>query len=202
MFNAKQFIQRLLLAVSLGGTMALAQAEPLSYHVTVNTATLTGSGYFDATLAATTVAAQGLTVSLSNFAGAFGNVDNVASYDYMTIANGFALSNAAPNYLSQQVDFGGELSFDVLFSGAFLSATTAETLPLFFSLWDSAFAQIGDSGGFNVAGTGIDRISLMGSNDLITITANGATEVPEPAALLLMLTAFALMGVMVKRRQG
>ena len=202
MFNVKNFIQRMLLAVSLTGAMALTQAEPVSYRLTVNTNGLSGSGYFDANLGSTSAQSQNLTASLSNFAGAFGAVDPSVSTNYMTTANGFSLNNAAPNYLSQEVTFGGIFSFDVLFSGDFLTATSAETSSLLFALYDSAFAQVGNYAGFDVVGFGATRITALPATALVTIDPISASAVPEPTELLLMLTALAMMGVMVKRRQA
>lgn len=202
MFNVKHFFQRALLALSLTGAMALAHASPMSYHVTVNTTSLSNAGFFDASLASSTGAAQGLTANLSNLMGAFTGVDNSVSYSYTTTANGFSLSNAAPNYLSQTADFGSVLSFDVLFSGAFFTGVNGETSNLLFALYDINGAQIGDFGGFNFAASGADRISLLPNSSFITVVANADAAVPEPTALLLMLTAFGVMAVMVKRRQA
>lgn len=201
MFNAKQFLQRAFIALSLTGAMALAQAEPMSYHVVVNTTGLSGSGYFDADLGDSTGASQGLSATFSNFMGAFNGVDNSVSYNYSTTAGGFALSNAAPNYLSQQVSFGGMLSFDVLFSGPFFTGANTENSALSFGLYDIAADMI-SAGGFNLAGSGATRITALPNNSFIVISPNAANAVPEPTQLVLMLTALAMMGVMVKRRQG
>lgn len=202
MFNAKQFFNRLVLAASLSCAAVFAQAEPMKYHVAVNTAGLTG-GYFDISVATPTDASQQFTAALSNFAGAFGAIDPSVSHDYLVTANGFSLGNTASgSYLSQMAAFGGILSFDVLFSGPFFNAINGEASNLVFALYGDDFSQLG-AGGFDLAGNGATRISLaQGSSSFITINAVTANAVPEPAALLLMLTAFGLMGVMVKRRQA
>lgn len=202
MFNAKKMFNRLALAASLSCAAVYAHAEPMKYHVTVNTAGLSG-GYFDASIATPTGVSQAFTAALSNFAGAFGAIDPTFSHDYQVTAGGFSLSNGIDgSYLSQMASFGGVLSFDVLFSGPFFTSVNGEASNLLFALYAADGATQLGGGGFDLAGTGANRISVAQGSAFITINAINANAVPEPTGLLLMMTALGLMVVVVKRRQA
>ena len=81
MFNVKIFMRQCALALSLGCAAVLAQANPMLYHVSVDTAGLGTSGSLDVGVGATN-AAETMLATLSNFSAGFQAVDDVYSGVY------------------------------------------------------------------------------------------------------------------------
>lgn len=198
MFNVKIFMRQCALALSLGCAAVLAQANPMLYHVSVDTAGLGTSGSLDVGVGATN-AAETMLATLSNFSAGFQAVDDVYSGVYGITPAGFSLTNGSGyNYLSQLVTFGGVLSFDVLFNGPFFDVDGTEATGFAVSLFDSKGELLNLVASFDFATTGADRITLTQGSGSATLIDPSA--VPEPAALLLMLVALGAMGVMLRRR--
>jgi hypothetical protein len=200
MFNINTFVRHGVLALSLGCAALAAQAAPTTYHIAVDTAAYGANGSLDTTVGSTNSAAL-LLASMANYSAGFNGVDPLYSGAYQTTATGYALTNGSGyNYLSQLVSFGSILSFDVTFSGSYFDVAGTEATGFDVALYDAAGSFLGDVVRFNFATTGTDRITYV--NGLGNATLVDANAVPEPTQLVLMLTALAMMGVMVKRRQG
>lgn len=198
MFKLQNFLRQCVLIVSLGCAATMAQANPTQYHVSINTAALGTNGSVDASLASAGFAAE-LNAALSNFSAGFNGVDSQFSGDYQTTPSGFSLTNGAGyNYLSQLVTFGSVLSFDVTFSGPFFNVVGNEASAFAIDLYDASGVFIGNAVSFAFPSTGADLIVV--TNGLGNATLVDPNAVPEPGELVLMLTALALMGVMMRRR--
>lgn len=198
MFNVKRFIQQCVLALSLGCAATLAQADPILYHVSVDTAGLGTDGSLDVGVGSTN-GAPTLLASLSNFSAGFTGINMDVTGVYSNTPNGYSLTNSKEfNYLSQFVTFGGKLSFDVLFSGPFFDVASTEATLFSVQLYDNAGAFIGDVVSFDFATSGANRITL--TQGLGTAVLQGTAAVPEPGVLLMMLLGLALMATMARRR--
>ena len=208
MFKLPKILGSALLAVSVFAS-GLALAGP-SYHVTLDTSAYAGtSGNVDFNLLAVT-GATGATVVLSNFDGVPGST---------AIAYG-AVSGALPgpvtfmnadgyNDLFQSIIFQNSLSFDLNFAGDFLSMAGSDGSTFAVSLFNEAGSDYLGAPGSKVEFALTPISGNSGGSVAISLIAAGvsaaplaAAAVPEPSELMLMLTAFGLMGVMVKRRQA
>ena len=189
------FARRAALAVALAATSGLAAAGTL--HVSLDTSAFgTDTGYLDMYLSATTGVPLA-TATISNFAGfAKTDRDDSASYGFTDIAGGYALNNDTLNYLSHAVNFGGALSFDVSFDGAY-DKDISYVSHLFISAFDSDFLPLGNYD----QRTG----ALLDLTFTPSPTPGGQGSVgtvPEPGAWLLMGTGFAGMLLARRRRAG
>lgn len=195
-------LRRLLLSLVLSGTALGALAGPTSFHVAVNTTTLAGTGWLDFFFGPTT-AAPGATATLSNFSDSFGAVDAGVSGTYASGPGGaYSLTNGPGfNYLSRMVSLGGTLSFDVGFSGAFLTQTGNEGSVFSVALFDQNGGVVGNP-------TGVATFDLMATS-AATITSGSAAQfanvaaavaVPEPAEWLLMMSGLLAIAFVNRRR--
>ena len=206
MFNIKNLINKFLLALCLTAAASGAIAAPTSYHVAVDTTSLGGAGLISLGFGQTGNAGL-VTATVSQLTGQVGAVTPTGA---VTLSpSGFSIANtvtADGNFADIDALLGGLFSFDIAFSGNFLSETGLEVSSLYISLLDGGYQPLaGDAftgiGAFSIAqGAGVSYRTPFAN--FITITANPEAVVPEPAALLLLLTGFGLMVVMVKRRQA
>lgn len=199
MTNFKTVIRQCLLAVALAGMAFGAVAGPINFHVSLDTTTLNGPGlisfYFSKLGAAGPV-----TATVTNI---MGNAGAVAPTGEVTVgADGFTIANGLPllNYADVDAAFGDMFSFDIAFSGAFMDETGLDSSTLFVSLLGTDYGVLaGDDFGvaqFNVLpGTGIAANASFPA--FATISA-----VPEPSAMLLMMTGVGLVGFTVRRRKA
>jgi hypothetical protein len=183
----------LALAIACGAGPALAGT---SYHVSIDTSTLSGqSGYLDFLFlgldSATPAAAQ-----LSNFSGDLASSSFTLGEASGSAATGVSIANgAAWNEFGQWASFGGVFAFDVSFSvGTPLAAGTT----LSVALLDDQFNYLGTAG---------DLVTFAlqpGQPDGVTVNSQFATvsvsPVPEPSSLLLMTAGALLMAGMARRR--
>jgi hypothetical protein len=196
------------LAQCVCGLMLLAHhaahAAP-TYHVSIDTAGLTGQGLMDFTFLAN-AGATPATAVLDNFSGAFG-----ATFDHSAgaaggIPGGIVLGNQnGGDYLTQAVDLGGLFSFDVRFDGAFATTAGIDESQFDATLYNADFsAYLGGDGSFaefvlvpalNGAPGTVLASSPTGLAGIAPVAA-----VPEPAAPLLALTALGMLGVVRSRR--
>jgi hypothetical protein len=202
MINTKKFLGQCLLAVALAGGALAAMAAPTSYHVTVNTTGLSGTGSLDMYLAASSAGALPLTATLSNFSSDFGAVDTFFSGDYSAGPGGsFVLVNGAGyNDLTRFLSLGGMVGFDIAFSGTFLDTAGPEGALFSVGLWDADGNVVGDP-------FGIASFTFVATSPTVITTAFDArlgniTAVPEPSALLMMMSGLGLVGFVARRRRG
>lgn len=201
MFNFKTVLRHAIAAVALASTALAAHAGP-SYHVTVDaTAFAAGdAGYLDMTIGGLAGSAEAL-ATVSNLHGNVVGVDPFSSGYTEPSAGVFVLSNLLGTYLSHDVLLGGVFSFDVSFSGDFLTTYDAIRFVNQFNvtLYDAALAPLAmlTLEATQLSDFGPAAVALVPGS-----TGADAAQVPEPSALLLMMTGLGLVGFMVRRRMA
>ena len=205
MFNIQNLLRQAMLALVLCGATLAAHADviPNSFRVTINSTGIADATFLDMSFASFGGAAEAI-ATVSNLQGAFGAVDS--STDGVDFLPGgvFTISNQGTNYLTHSITPGGSFSFDVVFSGAFL--TEMGGFESFFSaaLLGIDYMPLGGEFGdaiFSIVQLSADAAAAV-TFSTSDIGAVSATEVPEPSELLLMLTGLALIGAMARRRQA
>lgn len=187
-------LTRTLLALVLAAGANAAFAGPL-YRITVDTTSLTGTGYLDLTFAALADAAPA-TATLSRFDGAFdGGALMTGAVDGNVSAAVVFRNDRTFNELLQAVTFGGLLSFDADFAiGPGGSVGTGFGIALVTAGLD---AYVPGTAG-NVA-----SIDLMPGGPA-TVWADAAfatvTPVPEPGSLPVFASGCVLAALALRRR--
>lgn len=198
MNNITSLLSRLLFALALATGAGAATAVPVSYHVSIDTSTLSGEGYFDLALTGFSTASA----VTSNFTGnAIGtSIANGAASGNLATSAAFDTSDV--NYLDQLVQLGGNFSFDVLFDYAGTSTGVEDSVAFVLSLYNNDFtAFLGVNGPLaTITLTPGVGSSFVTGNPFATVTAIDAAAVPEPGQWLLMLTGLLLLGAMARRR--
>jgi hypothetical protein len=192
--HLKSFYTRALLALFLAGGANAAFAGAM-YHVTVDTTSLTGTGYLDLTFAAL-AGATPATATLTHFTGAFGGAALPAGDVSGDIGSAITFGNGQTfNELLQAVTFGGLLSFDAAFDIA-PGGTTGTGFGV--ALVNAALDNYAPGTSGNVA-----AIDLMPGAPA-TVWADAAfvtaTPVPEPAGLPVFATGCVLATLALRRR--
>ena len=188
------FFTRALLALLLAGGAHAAYAGP-TYHFTVDTRNLTGTGYLDLTFAAL-AGATPATATLTNFDGAFDGTALVTGAVGGNVSSAVTFGNGPTfNELLQAVTFGGLLSFDAAFDIA-----PGGTIGTGFgiALVNAALDNYVPGTSGNVA-----TIDLMPGAPAVVWTDAAfvtATKVPEPAGLPLFATGCVLAALTLRRR--
>ncbi len=207
MFNFKNFARQAMLAAALAIGSSAALAGP-TYLVTIHTEGVDAeAGLMDFSFYTTNDTSDSV-VSMSNFTGAFGEEYDRSGSAAGTIADTvtFVPSNFN-NYLTYNVLFGGDFSFNVTFSGDFLTVPGDNASALVVGLFDSMMStEYGMAVMFDlIPALNTDPAAVLVTvNDpgLATVTEQVSAEVPEPSQLLLMLSALALAGVALRRRNA
>lgn len=191
MLNLKNLFTRALLALMLVSGAGMATAGPI-YRVTIDTSSLAGSGVLDFGFLGLDTAAEA-TAMLSNFRGDY--ADSSIEGDVSgSLEAGFILGNSEFTHLLQTVQLGGLFGFDVTFGldGEGDGTSFAVTL------YNTDFSEMLLSQGNLV------QIDLMpGAADLVSLDDAfvNVSEVPEPAALALLVMGLGLMGSTARARR-
>lgn len=203
MFNFTHLVRKALLAAALALVSAAALAGP-TYLVTIHTQNVDAeTGLMDFNFY-TTADAVGGVVSLSNFSGAFGLEVDRAGTATGAIPDAVSFSSGmTSNYLTQSVVFGGDFSFNVTFSGDYETMEGLYAPTFQVSLYDDFLStEFGMAVQFDL----LPALNADPAGVLVTVpdadlaTVAAVAEVPEPSQLLLMLSALALAGVALRRR--
>jgi hypothetical protein len=198
-------LRQCLLAIALAGTALGALAAPTSYHVTLDTAPLAADAQYIEFFFSYAGNAAPVTATVSNLAGAFGTVADQAGTVSVNADGTLTLGNgAAPgdwNYIDFNAVFGGMFGFDVAFDTGFLGDPGTDGSIFSLSVLDAGLQPLG--GDFALAQftlTAANGIVPAPPGRLVTISPN-VTAVPEPSAMLMMMTGLGLVGFIARRRR-
>lgn len=196
MFTLKNLFARALLALMLATGAGTAAAGPI-YHVTLDTAGLSGDGVLEFVFSGDATTAGPATAFLSNFRGSYGS-GSVGGEASGGVESNLLLGNAGGYAeLLQMVNLGGIFAFDVRFE----LAPEGDGTTLGISLYDADF-----SGYLGIDGP-LVRFELMPgsaigvSADNALATIETVSEVPEPAALALLVLGLGLMASTARARR-
>jgi hypothetical protein len=205
MFNFTHIARRALLAAALAFSSAAALAGP-TYLVTIHTATIEAeSGLMDFNYTSAADAVAG-TVTLSNFSGAFGALQDRSGANEGELPGSVTFTaGMTSNYLTHYVIFGGDFSFNVSFGGDYETVEGPNATAFSVGLYDDMLATyFGTAVTFDLvpAFNGDPAGVLLTIDDAALATVSAVADVPEPSQLLLMLSALALAGLALRRRNG
>jgi hypothetical protein len=194
MLNLKNLFSRVLLALMLVTGASAALAGPM-YRVSVDTSTLVGQGLLDFAFLGLDSAAPA-SAMLSNFSGDFGAgsfIEGEASGD---VTSGVVLGNGSGlNAFTQEVNLGGVFGFDVRF-GELGSSGDGTTLGV--ALYTLGFGDYLLSQGNLVSFELMPETAVGVSFDAAAVRV---AEVPEPAALAMLMLGLGLMAFTVRQRR-
>jgi hypothetical protein len=196
-------LRQALLALALAATSLAASAGVIpSYHVTIDTAVAAGTtGALDFNFNTLAGGPQAL-ATISHLTGAINAIDGFSYGAWTELApfDQYTLSNSEDTYLSFVADFGGKFSFDLAFTGDFLTQSS-DIVSLFtvFALDGVTFEPIG---GQPFAAQFALVSAAAGPSVDVAVDGRIAQvqNVPEPSALWLVLTGLAVAGLMARRR--
>jgi hypothetical protein len=200
MNNPTSMFRQCLLAIALAATALGAAADPIRYHVDLNTAGLESGSFLDFTFTKFGNAAPA-SATVSHLVYPAGALDETGFGEGNFAFNGdhsFSIGNGPGglNYVDFSAQFGGWIGFDVAFDDSFLSAPGTDGSTFAVAVLDDGFNTVGGNflAQFNLFSNGI---SSSGATGIATVTA-----VPEPSAILMMLSGLGLVGFMVRRRKA
>jgi hypothetical protein len=196
MKNFKSMMLRALVALAMFSSSGQLFASPV-YHVSIDSAGLSGQGYLDFLFLGLGSAATS-DVQLTHFTGDFDRSTSTASNADGSLDAGVTIHNDTGwNEFAQLANFGGLFSFDVQFSTA-NDGTSGSNLSI--ALLDSGL------NGY-VGGTTGDMASFQvypGQPALFTASdraAVGPAAVPEPATLAEVASGLMLLFGTLRRRR-
>ena len=198
-------LRRAVLAALLAGSSGLALADPLGYHVEIDTSAFSGAGFLDFAFIAGNSPAPGASATLSNFSGAFGALESQEGNVSGSVPGSLTFGNSgAYNDWFHNVTLGGKFAFNIVFGGEFLNTAGNAGTTFGVGLLDaSGTAYLGNVNGnllqFELTPlTGGVPASIAGSTyaNIASISA-----VPEASEWLMLTGGLALIGFALRRRQ-
>ena len=209
-FSFKQFLCQALCALSFLGLAAQASAQT-QFNVVIDTTSIAGGGWLDLQFNPGQENAPAATAMLSNFQGLTSSVDAQVSGAVTGLLGGNVQfgNSAAFNNLFQSVQLGQRISFNVSFSGAFLTAPSDIGTSFSLSLFAADQATLlgngnPDSGSLLT----FELFSPLSSGQFGSVTPVvfdgglvSVSAVPEPSEWLMMVAGLAALGVVAQRRR-
>ena len=198
-------LRRAVLAALLAGSSSLALADPLGYHVEIDTSAFSGAGFLDFAFIAGNSPAPGASATLSNFSGAFGALESQEGNVSGSVPGSLTFGNSgAYNDWFHNVTLGGKFAFNIVFGGEFLNTAGNAGTTFGVGLLDaSGTAYLG-----NVNGN-LLQFELTPLNGGVPASIAGSTyariasisAVPEASEWLMLTGGLALIGFALRRRQ-
>jgi hypothetical protein len=200
MMFIRTFLRRCALALTLATCSLAASADPINFHVDLDTSALgAGSGYVDFYFGANSADSFAGSATISHLAG-FGPLGYTAGGVTANANGSYTLTNlpALDNFFGLAASFPGAFSFDVAFDAGFLSYFGTDHSALTVSLFDTDFNLLGAASTFD-----LQPGNVLGGASIVVTAGDGATisAVPEPSQLLLVLTALAAV-VLIRRQRS
>lgn len=198
-------LRRAVLAALLAGSTSVALADPLGYHVEIDTSTFSGAGFLDFAFIAGNSPAPGASATLSNFSGAFGALESQEGSVSGSLPGTLTFGNSgAYNDWFHNVTLGGKFAFNIVFGGDFLTTAGNAGTTFGVGLLDaSGTAYLGNVNG-NVL-----QFELTPLNGGVPASIAGSTyasiasisAVPEASEWMMLTGGLALIGLALRRRQ-
>ncbi|MGK5020574.1 NF038129 family PEP-CTERM protein [Janthinobacterium lividum] len=199
-------LRRVALAAMLAASSSVALADPLGYHVEIDTRAFSGAGFLDFAFIAGNDPAPGASATLSHFSGAFGALESKEGSVSGSLPGTLVFGNSgAYNDWFHHVTLGGKFGFNIVFSGDFLNKSGNVGTTFGVGLLDaSATSYLGNVNGnllqFELTPlNGGLPASIAGSTyaSIATISA-----VPEASEWMMLTGGLALIGFALRRRQS
>lgn len=194
------FSRQALLAVLFAGGAGLASAA--TYHVEIDTSSLSGTGYFDFSFLAAAADAPAATATLSNFSGALGSLISQDGDVSGSLASQAVFGNTAfYNDLFHSVTLGGTFGFDIAFGGAYQSTLSYDGSTFGLALYDANNAAYPGYEGYLVQ-FDLSPLSATGAASIATSAGGMASiaAVPEPAEWWMLMAGLLVLAVAARRR--
>lgn len=198
-------LRRAVLAAVLAASSSLALADPLGYHVEIDTSAFSGAGFLDFSFIAGNSPAPGASATLSNFSGAFGALESLEGNVSGSLPGTLTFGNSgAYNDWFHNVTLGGKFAFNIVFGGDFLTTAGNAGTTFGVGLLDaSGMSYLGNVNGnllqFELTPVyGGMPASIAGSTyaSIASISA-----VPEASEWMMLTGGLALIGLALRRRQ-
>lgn len=198
-------LRHAVLAALLAGSSSLALADPLSYHVEIDTSAFSGAGFLDFSFIAGNSPAPGASAILSNFSGAFGALESQEGSVSGSLPGTLTFGNSGSyNDWFHNVTLGGKFGFNIVFGGDFLNTAGSTGTTFGVGLLDyTGIAYLGNASG-NVL-----QFELTPLNGGLPASIAGSTyasiasisAVPEASEWMMLTGGLALIGFALRRRQ-
>ncbi|WP_219117552.1 NF038129 family PEP-CTERM protein [Janthinobacterium sp. UMAB-56] len=199
-------LRRAVLATLLAASSSLALADPLAYHVEIDTSAFSGAGFLDFAFIAGNSPAPGASATLSNFSGAFGALESQEGSVSGSLPGTLTFGNSgAYNDWFHNVTLGGKFGFNIVFGGDFLNTSGNAGTTFGVGLLDAtATSYLGNING------NLLQFELTPLNGGLPASIAGSTyasiasisAVPEASEWMMLTGGLALIGFALRRRQS